>query len=310
MKKLLLLLALVLGLVVPAGAEYPDKPINMIIAFSAGGSSDVQARLMQKYWDKHSKAKWNFIYKTGAGGAVGFGEIAKARPDGYTIGGVNTPHIMIQPLAQKAQYTVNDFAYICQVVNDPQVVAVNKKSSFKNVKEIFDFAKENPGKLKVGLIGPNSGQHLMFLDVQSKYDFPVTPVFYKGIEQNMALMGGEIDVMFGNLNDVMRSLDQLNVLAIAADKRSDFLADVPTLRESGYDVESYIRRGFIAPAKIEKSKLDYLRSVFDKIGNDPEYAKDMITAGQPHEYRSGAEFEMFVMKENERVVNLFKNVKQ
>ena len=73
-------------LAMPAAAAYPEKPINMIIAFTAGGSSDVQARIMQKYWNKYAPQPWVFVYKPGAGGIIGFTEIAKARPDGYTIG--------------------------------------------------------------------------------------------------------------------------------------------------------------------------------------------------------------------------------
>ena len=80
-------------LAMPAAAAYPEKPINMIIAFTAGGSSDVQARIMQKYWNKYAPQPWVFVYKPGAGGIIGFTEIAKARPDGYTIGGLNVPPI-------------------------------------------------------------------------------------------------------------------------------------------------------------------------------------------------------------------------
>ena len=239
--RLALAALLVLGLAVAgdAYAKYPDKPINMIIAFTAGGSSDVQARIMQKYWNKYSDQQWVFVYKPGAGGAIGFGEIANSRPDGYTIGGINVPHLVLQPMVQKAMFSIDSYAYICQVVNDPQAVVVRNDSKLKSVKDVFEFAKANPGKLKVGLVGPNSGHHLMFLDVKGKFDFPVTEVFYKGAaDQNAALLGGEIDVMFGNLNDVMRSLEEMTVLGLAAEKRNAFLPDVATLREQGFDPPS------------------------------------------------------------------------
>ena len=281
-------------------AKYPDKSINMIIAFTAGGSSDVQARIMQKYWNKYSDQQWVFVYKPGAGGAIGFGEIAMSKADGYTIGGINVPHLVLQPLVQKAQFSTDDFAYICQVVNDPQAVAVRKDSKLKSVKDVFEFAKANPGKLKVGLVGPNSGHHLMFLDVKGKFDFPVTEVFYKGAaDQNAALLGGEIDVMFGNLNDVMRSLEEMTVLGLAAEKRNAFLPDVPTLREEGYDVVSDIRRAFVAPKAIDKAQLDYLRETFKKICEDPEYLADMKTAGQPTEYMDGDAFAVYVKQQSE-----------
>jgi len=300
---LLTVIMLAFGAGAAQAAAYPTKPINLIIAFTAGGSSDVQARIMQKYWVKYANVEWNFIYKPGAGGAIGFTEIARAKPDGYTIGGGNVPHMIIQPFMQGAQYTIESFDYICQVVNDPQVVAVRKDSQFQGVRDVFDFAKANPGKLKLGLVGPNSGQHLMYLDVIGKFDFPVTPIFYKGTaDQNVALLGGEIDVMFGNLNDVMRSMEEMRLLGISSEQRDKvFVPDVPTLRELGMDVLSDIRRCFMAPKGLAPDHLKYLRDTFEKICKDPDYIQDMIKAGQPVEYMSGEDFFAY-MKEQQVLV--------
>ena len=248
-------------LAMPAAAAYPEKPINMIIAFTAGGSSDVQARIMQKYWNKYAPQPWVFVYKPGAGGIIGFTEIAKARPDGYTIGGLNVPHIILQPLAQNAQFTPDSFKYICQVVNDPQCIAVRKDSPYQSTSEIIAAARKNPGKIRVGLVGPLSGHHLMFLDYGKKYpDAKLTSVFYKGAaDQNAALLGGEIDMIFGNINDVMRSIDEFRVL-----------------------------KG------IKPAELDALRVLFKKICEDPEYLADMKKAGQPAEYMDGEAFAAYI----------------
>ena len=301
----LMLMALILALALPGAASsaaYPSKSINMIIAFTAGGSSDVQARIMQKYWNKYADQQWNFVYKPGAGGAIGFADIAHAKKDGYTIGGVNVPHMIIQPLTQSAQFTVNDFDYICQVVNDPQCVVVRKDSSLKTLQDVFDYAKANPGKLKVGLVGPNSGHHLMFLDVQDKFEFPATEIFYKGAaDQNAAILGGEIDVMFGNLNDVMRSLEEMTVLALAGEQRNAFLPDVPTMRELGFDVVSDIRRAFVAPKGIAPEQIKYLRETFEKICKDPDYLADMKQAGQPEEYMDGDAFFAYMQSQDESI---------
>ena len=298
------IIALLMSLWLGAGvalAEFPDKPVSLIMAFTAGGSSDVQARLMQKYWEKMKLPQWVFIYKTGAGGAIGFGEIANAKKDGYTMGGLNVPHIVLQPLGQDAQFSINSFDYIAQVVNDPQCIAVQKDSPFNSVKEVFEFAAANPGKLKVGLVGRLSGHHLMLLDVQDKYNFPVTDVVYKGAaDQNSALLGKEIDVIFGNLNDVMRSLEHIKVLGLAAEKRStDFLPDVPTLKEEGYDIVSDIRRAYATPKGIPAERLTALRAIFKEIATNPDYLADMKMIGQPAEYMSGEDFEIYVQKQNE-----------
>ena len=283
-------------LAMPATAAYPEKPVNMIIAFTAGGSRDVQARIMQKYWNKYAPEPWVFVYKPGAGGIIGFTEIAKARPDGYNIGGLNVPHIILQSLAQNAQFDTGSFKYICQVVNDPQCIAVRKDSPFRTTEELLKHAKANPGKVKLGLVGPLSGHHLMFLDFQKKFpDVKMTHVFYKGAaDQNAAILGGEIDVMFGNINDVMRSIDELRILNVAAEKRNDFLPDVPTLREDGIDMVSDIRRAFAAPKNIGAAELEALRAIFRKICEDPEYVADMKKAGQPHEYMDGEAFAAYI----------------
>lgn len=301
MFRTLSLLAAAISLAMTAGlalaADYPSKQINMIMAFSAGGSSDVQARIMEKYWNKYANQRWTFIYKTGAGGALGFAEIARAKPDGYTIGGLNMPHIVLQKLGQNAQFDPQkSFAYICQVVNDPQCVAVKKGSPFKTMKELMDYAKANPGKVTVGMSGKLSGHGLMFLDFKKKYpDVKFADVYYKGAaEQNVALLGGEVMVIFGNLNDVMRATDQMDVLGMASEKRNTFLPNVPTLREQGYDIVSDIRRCFAAPAGIGAKELKYLRDTFRKICTDPGYLADMKKAGQPAEYMDGPDFEAYV----------------
>ncbi len=289
-------------------ANYPEKPINMIVAFTAGGSSDVQARIMQKYWDKYADQRWVFVYKPGAGGAIGFAEIAKSKADGYTIGGVNVPHIILQPLGQGAQFSPEDFEYIAQVVNDPQVLVVKKGSQFKSAQEVVDYAKANPGKLKVGITGTFTGNHLALLKFQDKADIEVAQIVYKGAaDQNAALLGGEIDVMMGNYNDVMRSLDQMTVLAIASEERAEKLPDVPTFKEVGFDMVSEIRRGFVAPKGIDEAKLQYLRDIFKKIADDPDYQKDMETAGQPSSFLDGEAFGKYVMEENKDAENILKS---
>ena len=317
---MLLLIVLAVGTLAGCGSDagnqdgsndealnYPEKQINMLIAFTAGGSSDVQARIMQKYWDKYVDQPWVFVYKPGAGGAIGFAEIAKSKPDGYTIGGVNTPHIILQPLGQGAQFSIDDFDYICQVVDDPQVLVVKNDSQFNSVQEVIDYAKANPGKLKVGITGTYSGNHITLLDFQDKTGIEVAQIVYKGAaDTNAALLGGEIDVMFGNYNDVMRSLDMMKVLGIASEERAEKLPDVPTLKELGIDVVQTIRRGFVAPKGIDEAKLEFLRETFKKIADDPDYQKDMETAGQPSSYLDGESFEQFVRSENEKAEGLLK----
>lgn len=275
--------------------DYPTKPIDMVLAFTAGGSSDVQARIMQKYWNQYVDQPWVFKYVTGAGGAVGFAQVAHSKPDGYTIGGVNVPHMILEPMMEGAQFTIDDYEYICQVVNDPQVIAVRKDSPFKSWDEIVAYDKANPGKLKVGTVGKWTGSGVMLLDIQDKTGIKPTQVVYNGTaDQNAALLGGEIDFMVGFLNDVMRALDQMTVFGVSSEERSSLLPDVPTLKEIGLDVLADTRRGFVVPKGTDPQMVQFLRDAFQKIQDNPDYIADMKKAGQPTGYLTGPEFQKYI----------------
>ncbi|WP_312422356.1 tripartite tricarboxylate transporter substrate binding protein [Anaerospora hongkongensis] len=278
-----------------AVSKYPDKPVDMIIAFTAGGSSDVQARIVEKYWKQEFGNTMVFQYKVGAGGQVGFTELAKARTDGYTVGGVNYPHIVLQALSPQATFSKDDFVAIAQVVNDPQIIAVRKESSIKSLNELLAAAKANEGKLTLGIVGTYSGHHvaaLKFMDLTgTKYSL-VT--FQGAADQNIALLGGHIDVMVGNLNDVMRDIDKFTILGIAADKRHPYIKDVPTFKEQNINFVADIRRGFSVPKNTDPLVVKRLRDGFAKIAVNKEYLADMEKIGQPSEYLSGEEFQKYI----------------
>lgn len=276
-----------------AAPKYPTKQVNMIIAFTAGGSSDVQARIVEKYWKKQfNDQPLVFDYKTGAGGQVGFTEIVKAKPDGYTIGGINVPHIAIQSLSPQATFKVDDFAYIAQVVADPNLLVIKADSPIKDLKGFIEDAKKKNGKMTVGIVGTFTAHHLALLQMEEVLGIKVKPVPFTGAaDQNVALMGGHIDAMIGNLNDVMRDLTKFKLLSIAAETRHDWVKEVPTFKEQGYNFISDIRRGFAAPKGTDPETLKKLRDGFKTIANDPAYLEDMKKIGQPTAYLGGEEFE-------------------
>lgn len=276
-----------------AAPKYPTKQVNTIIAFTAGGSSDVQARIVEKYWKKHfNDQPMVFDYKVGAGGQVGFTEIARAKPDGYTIGGINVPHTAIQSLSPQATFKIEDFSYIAQVVADPNLLAVKADSPIKDLKGFIEEAKKKDGKMTVGIVGTFTAHHLALLQMQEVLGIKVTPVPFTGAaDQNVALMGGHIDAMIGNLNDVMRDLTKFKLLAIATENRHEWVKDVPTFKEQGYNFLSDIRRGFAAPKGLDPAVLNQLREGFKAICNDPAYLEDMKKIGQPSAYLNGDEFE-------------------
>ncbi|MFZ7102746.1 MAG: tripartite tricarboxylate transporter substrate binding protein [Peptococcaceae bacterium] len=288
-----------------AEANYPEKDITVIIPFSAGGSSDVQARIVEKYFKEEFGVNMIITYKEGAGGEVGFTELAKANPDGYTIGGLNVPHIVLQPLARETEFDVDSFAYIGQMVNDPQVVAVLKDSKYNTLQELIDDAKASPGSITLGNVGTFSGHHIASLKLMDLTGTEFTLIPYKGsADQIVALQGGHVNAIMGNLNDVMRDLDKYKILGITTEERHPLAPDVPTFKEQGFDMTSGITRLFAAPKDIAPEKIARLQEGFEKIANNPEYLADMEKIGQPEEWKTGAEVEELLKTEVETARNL------
>ena len=300
----LLILSLVVSVVLVGcgtkkAEKYPSKDITMIIAFTAGGSSDVQARIVEKYFKQEFGVNTIITYKTGAGGAVGFGEIAKAKPDGYTIGGINVPHIVLQPLGQETQFTPDSFEYIAQVVNDPTVIAVKKDSPIKDLNDLIERAKKEPEKVTLGNVGTLTGHHITSLEFMDKTNTKFTLIPYKGAADEIAaLLGGHVDAIVGNLNDVMRDTDKIRVLAIATKERHKMAPDWPTFKEQGVDLVSGITRHFAAPKGTPPEIVKRLREGFKNITSKPEYLEDMKKIGQPAEYLDGPEVEKMVKEES------------
>lgn len=282
---------------------YPTKPVNVIIAFTAGGSSDVQARIVEKYWkEQFNNQPMTFDYQVGAGGKVGFAAITKANKDGYTIGGINVPHINLQAMSPQATFKTEDFAYICQVVKDPTLLVVQANSSINNLQEFTNEAKKQNGQMKIGVVGTFTAHHIAALQLQDLLGVKFTLVPFTGAaDENVALMGGHVDAMIGNLNDVMRDTSKFKMLGIATEERHPWMKDVPTFKEQNINFLSDIRRGFAAPKNIDPAALQVLRDGFQKICTNPEYLKEMEKIGQPSDYLNGADFEKVVNEYNERV---------
>jgi tripartite-type tricarboxylate transporter receptor subunit TctC len=142
-------------------AGYPEKPPVFIVAYAPGGGSDVAARIIAKFVEPHLGQSIAVENKPGAGGQIGFTALAKARPDGYTIGLLNVPSILlIKALRPEATYQMADFTPVANIQLDPVVVAVKPDSPFKTMQDLVAYAKQNPGKLNLSGDGPQTNNHL------------------------------------------------------------------------------------------------------------------------------------------------------
>jgi tripartite-type tricarboxylate transporter receptor subunit TctC len=179
---------------------YPSKEINFMIAFNAGGESDIEFRIMQPFLEKAFGVRFVPEYKPAAGGALAWNFLAAATPDGYMIGGFNAPHIITQPLTMNdVTYKTDGFTYLCMIENTPVALCTKKEFPANTLKELIDYAKANPGKVTAGGVGKNSGPHLAALQFQKLAGVKFTYIPFQGTGQlKPAIMGGHVDVVFTN----------------------------------------------------------------------------------------------------------------
>jgi tripartite-type tricarboxylate transporter receptor subunit TctC len=225
--------------------SYPDRPINMIIAYGAGGGTDLVARMITPFIEKYlgNNAKIVVQNKAGAGGGIGFAELARAPADGYTIGFINTPNLLTIPIERKSTFTWESFDLLGNLVDDPDAFAVLSSSPIKTLKDLADYARANPGKVTVGTTGVGSDDHLAMLKFERATGTKLLHVPFKGasdVRTNVA--GGQIMVAAMNVGEVLmyaKAGTPLVLLGQMADKRSGLAPNVPTFNEQGLKVELF-----------------------------------------------------------------------
>ncbi len=299
-------LFLVLSLAPASAQDYPSRPINLIVMATAGGPTDIAARILGGIAEKLIGQPIVIVNKVGAGGQVGWTELARAKPDGYTIGfiimpGTNT--VILDPERQ-AIFNETSFVHIVNHVLDPGVIWVDAKSPHKTLKDLVTAAKAAPGTLRAATTGILSDDHLNILITEEAADVKFRIVHLDGAANQLKeTLGGNIDVSFDNVGSVVKPLKsgQIRVLAITDPERSKFLPDVPTTKELGYPaIVSSSTRGLAAPKGTPDAVVKKLGDVLKKAMDDPEHVKKMEEQGLGIKPMLAAEFAAFWNEQHER----------
>ena len=276
--KLLAAIAAAAGLLlgVPAKAAYPDKPISMIVAFAPGGGTDLTARVIATFIEKHlGGAKVVVVNRPGAGGEIGFTALADAAPDGYTIGFINTPNVLSIPLERKAGYSRESFDLLGNVVDDPGGFSVHNAGDIKSLADLVAYAKANPSAVTVGTTGVGSDDHLSMLTFQKITGVKLTHVPFPGAAAvRTALVGRHITLGAINIGEAMQFVQSgspFRNLGQMSAKRSDIAPDVPTFKEQGFDMEFASLRGIAAPKGLPADVRERLVAAVAKAVADPEF---------------------------------------
>jgi len=261
--------------------KFPSDPITYIIPFNPGGQSDVEARLQQPYLEKALGVPIVINYVPGAGGGLAWTKFAQAKPDGYNVCGINTPHIILQPLAQAdVNFKTDDLKPLCMFESTPIGLAVKKDSKINNVKELVAFAKANPGKVTVGISGKLSGHHLAALQFMKLTETKLTLVTFTGAApQTTALLGGHVEAVFGNSSDLVTFKDQIKILAMGSETRMSLLPNIPTFEEEGLKFAPRIDRGVAVPKNTPPEIAGVLEKAFLDTVNSETYRNKIQAAG-------------------------------
>lgn len=240
--------------------------------------------------------------KAGAGGVIGTDAVAKAQPDGYTLGFISAPYTMAPALQAKMPYdALKDFTPVTKVAESPMVMMVPSASQFKSAAEVVEFARKSPEKLTYGSGGIGSTPHLTTELLGSLTGAKLMHVPYKGGGESMkALMGGEVDVLIDSVTSAGGAIASKRVkpLAVAQQKRSPRLPDVPTFEEAGiqkFAMTHWV--GVIAPANMPPEILIALHAHITKAIRDPEVANRYQELGAVPIADSPAEFQKFIAEE-------------
>jgi len=298
MKRTLTALALALT-ATTALAEYPEKPVEVIVGYSAGGGTDVMARTVAQFLEKELNGSVVVKNMPGAGGQIGFTEVAKAAPDGYTLGTFNLPAALALTHDRDADYDVNSYTYLANFVEDPNTITVAASSPFQTLGELLDAAKADPGAITLGLSSLGGNDHFGANMIAAAAGAEFTLVPFKGASNaRTAIMGGHVAGGTMTLGQTTNFPDELRVLAVLAGERSPFRPDVPTAKELGFDVQMSSLRGIVAPAGMDEAMADQLRAALTAVNENPEFQAMMAEQGNPIAFMVGDDFAATAAKQN------------
>ena len=295
--------ALLLPGLARAQAAWPTGPVTFVVGYSAGGSTDINARELAQVMTPVIGQQIIIDNKGGAAGSIGLRAVANAKPDGYTLFVAVGTNVIINPHVQKGMIdTIASLAPVCQVTDYQYVLVVGQSVPAKNAAELVAMAKKDPEKLTYSSSGVGGNNHLAGALFADAAGIKMTHVPYKGTGPAVAdVISGQITMNFSSLPPAVSQIKggNLKALAVTGDKRVKSLPDVPTLKEQGIDVVVNGWHGLFAPAKTPDAILDKIEKSANEAMKNPKWEEALARDGleQPPE-RTRAQFAKFVRDEH------------
>ena len=295
--------------------NYPSKPITMIVPFPPGGVADLTGRPTAVAMEKALKQKIVVENKAGAGGGIGMAQVAKSKPDGYTImmalSSVSVIPEADRILGRAPMYTLDQLAPIALISADPTILVVRAESPWKSVRDLVDDAKKRPGAISYSSSGIYGTLHVAMAMLADSAGIELKHVPYTGAGPAItALLGGHVDALATGPGTVIQHIKagKLRALAGWGARRIDAIPDLPTLKELGYDAEFYIWSGLFAPAGTPAPILQMLRNAAAEAVRDPQFRSAMATIETPISYLDAPEFQKFWDNDARRLARVVQKI--
>ena len=291
--------------------DYPNKEIVFINAFGPGSIYDAYVRIL--YQKVQEMEGWDHgvlvTYKEGASGRIGWSEVANAKPDGYTTGFVPTA-CLIPSIAEDVPFGLDKFSYILNTMSDPGAIGVAKDSPYKTLKDIVAAAKERPGEISFGVTSIIGQEGLTLKLIQKAADVKFKIIAFDAETEAMsAVVGKHLDAFCLNVGDTTAFVEegQVKIIATGGEKRSVFMPDVLTYKESGYDVLQVNMRSISGPADMPEPIRQYLENCFMAAAEDPEVKEKVIQLKIPVDSLRGADLKAKFGEINTNLKTLWEN---
>jgi tripartite-type tricarboxylate transporter receptor subunit TctC len=278
-------------------AKFPTKPINFIIPFPPGGSSDLGCRLICKEAEKYLGQPVVVVNKPGAGGAIGVAAVASAKPDGYTVGMCHGQALFVLPFIETLPYdAVRDFRYLLQFVELNFGVVVRADSPFKSFSDLIAYARANPKKVSYGTNSPNSISRIIMEQIAAKEKVQLTHIPFKGSsEYQAAMLGGHIMFTAGEYIYPTIEAGQARILLFLGEKALPEFSQVPTTKSLGFDFPTPLFNNVACPKGVPDEIARKLEDAFTKATKEPAFIKGMKELHFSILYRNSKEMTDYIM---------------
>jgi tripartite-type tricarboxylate transporter receptor subunit TctC len=288
----------------PAHAQYPERGLILIVPYGAGGGTDITARLLAKDIEPALGKPVTVDNRAGGGGWVGWGALAAARPDGYTLGYLNVPSMYagyLDPQVGRKE-TLESFTPLMNHVIDYNVWAVKADSPFKTVKDVIDAAKKDPERIGVTAYGAGSDDHIAILAIEAETGTKFVITHHRSTaDAKTQALGGHIHVLGANVSEVAEEVKagSLRILGVMSAQRSRFMPQAPTFKEQGFNQVWSVTRGIAAPAKLPNDVEVRLVAALEKTLTSRDHQQKAEQLSLEPLVMKGEEYRKF-LKDNEQ----------